>query len=67
MKRPRDYKLEQCPTSGGEMQANLHLSSVEDEGDKDIYIDTHHDIHLRPKSARALAKRLLAMADWVEE
>ena len=67
MSKPKDYKLEQCPTSNGYMQAKLDLRCFADECGKYIYISTNHDIQLRPRSARALAKRLLAMADWTEK
>ena len=65
MPKPKPYKLRQCPTSSGGMQASLDLRCFEGEG-RYIFIDTYHDIDLRPRSARALAKRLLVMADWVE-
>ena len=67
MKKPKPYKLRQLPTSDGYMQARLDLSCYEDSVEKGIYINTCHDIQLRPRSARALAKRLLLMADWVED
>ena len=65
MSKPRSYKLEQCPTSEGYMQASLHLSCFEDSG-RFIFVHTYHDIELKPRSARAMAKRLIAMADWAE-
>ena len=54
MSKPRKYVLEQNPTSEGYMQSRLELSCG--DGDRDIYIETNHTIHLQPRSARALAK-----------
>ena len=67
MKKPKPYKLRQLPTSDGYMQARLDLSCYEDDIERGIYINTCHDILLRPRSAKALAKRLLLMAVWVED
>jgi len=67
MNKPKSYHIEQCPTSEGYMQARLDLECVhEKDYRKYIVINTCHDIFLKPRSARAIAKRLLAMADWVE-
>lgn len=65
MKKPRDYELHQRKISEGVFEGNLYLSAYED-GDRSIWITCTYDIQLRPINARALAKRLNAMADWVE-
>lgn len=66
MRKPRPYHLEQCPTSTGQNQCTLDLGVDEYGEDRAIIIIADHDIFLKPRSARALAKRLLAMADWAE-
>jgi len=70
MRKPQPYHLEQCPTSRGQNQVFLDVWLVCDEegleDSKDIGIGTSHDVFLRPRNARALGRRLLAMADWLE-
>ena len=66
MKKPRSYELSQCPASDGYMQASLNLYCEQDKDTKMIFINTYHGIELKPRSAKALAKRLLLMAEWAE-
>ncbi len=49
-----------------ELKIVVESGGKEDECSRNIFIRTSHDIELKPRSARALAKRLRAMADWVE-
>ena len=67
MVKPKRYKLEQCPTSDGFMQCELSLEAERDGDYRCIFISTNHTIELKPKNARAMAKRLLLMAEWVEK
>ena len=67
VKMPRPYHLEQCPTPTGQNQCALNLAVFEYEDHKGIVICTNYDIFLKPQSARVIAKRLLAMADWAED
>lgn len=64
--KPKPYHLEQRPTSDGYNQCSLDLVACRDEEGRIIIINTNHDIFLKPRSARAVAKRLLEMATWVE-
>ena len=48
------------------MQARLLLEAEHIDGDFSVYISANHTIELKPKNARAMAKRLLEMADWLE-
>ena len=69
MRKPQPYHLEQCPTSRGQNQVFLDvwLSCAEaGRADSKVGIGTSHDVFLRPRNARALGRRLLAMADWLE-
>jgi len=65
-KTPKPYQLKQMPDSSGFRQCTLDLVCYEHEGERFIVIETYHQIELAPRSARALAKRLNAMADWMD-
>lgn len=67
MSKPRPYHLEQCPNSTGQNQFTLDLWVDDEDWTMDIIIEARAPIFLKPRSARAMAKRLIAMADWVEE
>lgn len=68
MKKPRAYRLRQCPTSTGFMQVWLDVEAFACETkDRHIVVSCNHDTYLHARNARALARRLLAMADWIEE
>jgi len=64
MKKPRAYVLEQLI---GSTNHRLFLEAEEDDVDKFAFISSHHAIRLRPRNLRAMAKRAIAMADWIEE
>jgi len=67
MKKPRNYELHQNRKYEGVYEDNLYLSAIKDDMGRSIWIRAEYSIQLRPVNARALAKRLISMADWIEK
>ncbi len=64
MTKPRAYILHQFI---GSTDHRLFVEAEEDDVDRFVFISSHYTIRLRPRNLRAMAKRLIAMADWIEE
>lgn len=61
-KKPRPYLLKER----NEEQNKLILEIQEDDNRPFMGISLAHWMELSPRSARAMAKRLIAMADYIE-
>lgn len=59
MAKPKDYEL------GKNEPENVALFAI-DDGERYIFLSGNYNRRLFPRNARAMAKRLNAMADWVE-